>query len=68
MYATASRDGAPPPGFGVRLTAANVEAHLASLREGRDAYIASHPQEAAEVAASVAKAASRPMCREMAKK
>ncbi len=63
MYGTSSPERRIPPGFGVRLTSENIDAHLAAMRTARDAYAASHPQEAAEVAAAVAQAASRPQCR-----
>jgi hypothetical protein len=55
--------GTPSPDdFGVALTRANVEAHLARVRAGRDAYSASHPTDAEETAAAARTALARPAC------
>ena len=54
--------GAPRADFGVRLASADIDAHLARLRQGRDAYAATHPAEVAEIAAIVARIRQRPGC------
>jgi hypothetical protein len=42
---------AADPGFGVRLTASNVEQHLSDMRAAREAYRVAQPEDAAEIEA-----------------
>ncbi|BCR04548.1 hypothetical protein DESUT3_16170 [Desulfuromonas versatilis] len=52
LFAYNSPERSVPADFGVVLTPANLEAHLAAIREGKAAWQAAHPQDRAEIAAS----------------
>jgi hypothetical protein len=43
--------GQVPDDFGVKLTAANIDAHLSSINRGHQAYVAAHTEEVQEIEA-----------------
>jgi len=45
VFGLTGKDQKIPEGFGVRLTTANIDSHLAALRNGRNAYIGKHQDE-----------------------
>lgn len=48
-------NGAAAPDFGEKITPENIDAHLARIREARDSYARTHPDDVAEVHAAAEK-------------
>jgi hypothetical protein len=62
MFDYHTPDRKVPNDFGVRITSANIEAHLASIRTEREQYLRTHPDEVSEIEALAQKVAKEKHC------